>query len=125
MKLVAMPQMCAASVLYGLHFILAKTYPEYNHTFIRWYFADVLALVVCIPIFINSQIFFRIRKKCYVTLIDIIIYFLLFSLYFEIIMPIKLPNLTGDLFDIIAYALGGCILYFSQKKIIFRKGCIK
>jgi len=99
--------------------------PEYNFTFIRWYIADVLALIVCIPIFVNAQIIFRVRKKEYITIIDIIIYFILFSIYFEIIGPKYLKNLTGDVFDIITYGIGGLILYFSQpiiiKKIKYRR----
>ena len=114
MKFIAIPQLLVASLLYWIHYFFRIMVPEYNFTFIRWYIVDVLALIVCIPIFVNAQIIFRVRKKEYLTIIDIIVYFLLFSMYFEIIGPKYLKNLTGDVFDIIAYGIGGLILYFSQ-----------
>jgi hypothetical protein len=114
-QLVAIPQFCIGMVLYSIHYILVRLVPEYNLTVIRCYAADVLALIVCIPIFVNSQIFFKVRKRYYITKFDVIAYFILFSLYFEIIMPNYLSNLTGDKFDILAYAIGGSTLYFSQR----------
>ena len=114
MKLIAIPQMLVASLFYCIHYCLRIFIVEYNYTIIRCHIADFLALIVCIPIFVNSQILFRIRKKEYITIIDIIIYFIIFSLYFEIIGPKYINNFTGDVFDIIAYGIGGLILYVSQ-----------
>jgi hypothetical protein len=113
-QIVALPQFIIGTVLYSIHFLLKSFIPEYNFSLIRYYTADVLALIVCVPIFINSQIFFRVRKKKYITKLDIILYLILFSLYFEIIMPQYFERFTGDVFDIIAYGIGGIILYFSQ-----------
>jgi hypothetical protein len=115
MQLVALPQFIIGLILYSIHFILVRLVPEYNFTIIRCYAADILVLIVCIPIFINSQIFFRIRKKKYITKLDVFVYFILFSLYFEIVMPNYFTKFTSDLFDIIAYGLGGTMLYFSQE----------
>jgi len=117
MKFIAIPQMLVAFLFYSIHFCLSRNLPQYNFTFIRWYIADVLALIFCIPLFVNSQVIFRIRNKKYITIIDIAVYFIIFSLYFEIIMPKIWKHLTADMFDIVAYAIGGIILYFSQPTI--------
>ena len=116
--------MLVASGFYWIHYIFRITIPAYNFTMIRWHIASVLALIVCIPIFVNSQIVFRIRKRKYITIIDIILYFLIFTLYFEIIGPKYISNFTGDIIDIIGLGVGGFILYFSQpiirKRFMYR-----
>ena len=117
MKFIAIPQMIIALIFYCIHYLLRIFIIEYNFTIIRWHIASVLALIVCIPIFVNSQIIFRIRKTNYITIVDIIIYFILFSLYFEIIGPKYIKNFTGDIIDIVGYGIGGIILYFSQSII--------
>jgi hypothetical protein len=114
-KFIAIPQMCLGIFLYTIHYSLRELLPIYNKSPIRWYFGDFLALIVCIPIFVNAQIFFKIRKKYYITIVDVIMYFLLFTVYCEIIMPNYKKNMTGDPLDVIAYFFGGILLYFSQK----------
>jgi hypothetical protein len=110
-----MPQMCIGICLYIIHYTLRELLSAYNKTPMRWYFGDILALIVCIPIIINFQIIFKIRRKYYITLVDILIYFILFAFYFEIIGPIYKNNLTSDPVDIIAYLIGGILLYYSQE----------
>ena len=61
-EIIALPQFIIGIFLYAIHFILVRVYQPYNHTIFRNYFADVLALIVCIPIFVNSQRLFHIRK---------------------------------------------------------------
>lgn len=115
---ILLKQMFFAGMIYSVHKILCYAYPAYNHSFIRWYLADFLALIFCIPIFVNSQILFGIREKKDVHIVEVIAYAVLFSLYFEIIGPHFLPHFTADCGDIVAYFLGGFTLYFSQKFII-------
>ena len=114
-KFIAIPQFFTGLILYIIHFFL-RNIPQYNFTTIRWYIGDVFVLIVCIPIIVNSQILFGIRKRLYITLFDVLLYWIIFSLYFEIIMPNYSENITGDVFDIIAYLIGGLILLFSQKE---------
>lgn len=113
-RFVALPQMTVASFLYLLHRFCFYKYDFYKHCIFRFYFGDFLALIVCVPIFVNSQILFKIRKPVKIKKIEVFLYALLFSLYFEIIGPIFLKNFTSDIFDCVAYFAGGMVLYFSQ-----------
>jgi hypothetical protein len=113
-QIVALPQFMIGSLIYLIHYTLRVFLPIYNSTLIRFYLGDILALIVCIPIFVNSQIWFKVRKCNYIMIWDIIGYFLLFSMYCEIVMPHFIKTMTSDPFDILAYAIGGLILYFSQ-----------
>ena len=117
-KTVAVPQMVTASVFYAIHRLLRLFVYSYNFTLISYHFADFLALIVCVPLFINIQILLDIREKYYVTLYDIGIYFLLFSVFFEFFGPFVLKMGTHDLVDILCYALGGLVLFVSQKHIL-------
>ena len=89
---------------------------QYNYTLIRYYIADYVTLIVCIPLFINIQVIFNIRKVFFIKFYEIIIYFLLFSTYCEIIGPLISNKMTYDPIDFIFYILGGIVLYFSQKR---------
>lgn len=113
-KLIATRQMIIAAVLYCLHRYLCYNNVLYAVSIFRWYFADGLALIVCIPIFVNSQILFKVRGLHRITIIEVILYATLFSVYFEIIGPVFISQFTADIFDMVAYFSGGFILYFSQ-----------
>ena len=112
---IAFPQMLVGIMIYGVHYILRSTLPIYNFTIIRQYIADFLALIVCVPMFVNIQLFFNIRKKNYITFYEIIFYTLLFTVLYEFICPFLLKRMTYDPVDIVFYLLGGIVLYFSQK----------
>lgn len=111
---VAVFQMTVASCLYWLHRFLIVKSEFYSHCVFRFYIADFLALIVCVPIFVNSQILFQVRRPTCICLGEIIFYAILFSLYFEIIGPKFFMHFTSDVFDCLAYFAGGAILYFSQ-----------
>lgn len=111
---VAILQMTVASCIYWLHRFLIGKSEFYSHCVFRFYIADFLALIVCVPIFVNSQILFRIRRPTDINLDEIIFYAMLFSLYFEILGPKFFIHFTSDVFDCLAYFMGGAILYFSQ-----------
>lgn len=115
LQCILLEQMFFAGLMYSVHKVLCCVHSVYRHSFIRWYLADFLALIFCIPIFVNSQILFGIRKRKPVCVVEVIAYALLFSLYFEIIGPHFFPHFTSDFGDIVAYFLGGFVLYFSQK----------
>jgi len=113
-KFIAIPQMLIGIFLYGIHFLLKENFHQYNFTPFRWYFGDTLALIVSIPLFVNLQIIFMNRQYLFIGFNEIIFWWLLFSIYYEIIMPQKFEKITGDPIDVLAYAIGGCLLYFSQ-----------
>ena len=92
--------------------------PLYNISFFRGIIADFLAPIVCIPIFATSQNFFGLRKGNKIYFLEMILYCILFSVYFEIIGPKFIKTFTSDIFDVIAYFIGGVVLYFSQDEYI-------
>ena len=111
---ICLPQFIIASSLYWLHRFLIYVIPYYKFCFFRGIIADFLAPIVCIPIFATSQKFFGLRKGNKIYFIEIILYCVLFSVYFEIIGPKFIKTFTSDIFDVIAYFIGGVVLYFSQ-----------
>jgi hypothetical protein len=113
-SLIGKNSLISGSFLYLVHFNLSKLWAFYNTTVFRWYFGDYLALVVCIPLIINIQVYFGFRQKCCIKIIEIFIYFIIFSISFEIILPIILKKTTSDVIDIIAYAFGGMVLYLVE-----------
>jgi len=114
-RFIALPQMFTSIIIYIVHLLLRKIIFQYNFTLIRYYIADYLTLIVCIPLFVNIQVVFNIRKSLFIKVYEIIIYFILFSVYCEIIGPLISNKMTYDPIDFIFYLLGGIILYFSQK----------
>jgi uncharacterized protein YybS (DUF2232 family) len=113
--LAGIPQMVTGLLFYLIHFLLKKYVYGYNFTVIRNHFADYLTLIVCVPVFVHIQILFGRKRKKYITAFDIILYFLIFSIYGEIVLPKYRKNITGDYLDIIAYAVGGIVLYLSTR----------
>lgn len=121
MKYVALTEMFTGISLYVVHFVLKETSKAYNATILSGYFSDVLALIVCVPIFINIQILFQTRKVHKVHFWEIGLYWAIFSLTYEYIYPKIWDNCTADLYDIVAYALGGIILGALQIMRDFKK----
>jgi len=114
-KIAAFPQMAAGIVFYSIHRVLRICVFSYNFTLISYHIADFLALIVCVPLFVNIQILLKIRDTYYITLTDILVYFLWFTVIFEFFGPFVLKMGTHDPIDIVCYALGGLVLYVSQK----------
>ena len=106
--------MLTGSLLYLLHFFLKMNGKGYNSTLFRYYFSDVLALIVCVPLFANLQVLFRVRKNFNIMGKEIVLYFLIFSIVYEGISPQIYYKATGDWLDVLAYALGGLILWVIQ-----------
>jgi hypothetical protein len=50
----------------------------YNYTPFRWYFADILALIVSVPFFVNLQIVFMRRRYYYIKFIEIAFWIVFF-----------------------------------------------
>ena len=115
---ICLPQFIIASCLYWTHRAFITWMPFYNASFFRGIIADFLAPIVCIPIFATSQKFLGLRKGNKIYFIEIILYCVLFSVYFEITGPKFIKTFTSDIFDVIAYFIGGVVLYFSQDEYI-------
>jgi len=111
---IALPQMFTGLIFYFIHIILRNIILSYNFTLIRQYIADYLTLIFCIPLFVNIQVIFNIRKRFYITFYEIVLYFLIISIFCEIIGPMYSKHMTSDPIDLILYLIGGIVLYFSQ-----------
>ena len=114
-KYVALYQMYIGLIPYLLHYFLKSYFGDYQTTYMRNYFGDFLALIVCVPLFVNIEIMFGVRKSKKIKLSEIVFFFCVFSILYEIICPYFLNRMTSDVFDVLSYALGGIVLYFSQK----------
>jgi hypothetical protein len=106
-------QLVIGVVLFYIHHFLSKYSSSYPKTPFRWYIGDLLSLIVCVPIFVNIQIALKIRTNKTNATGDIIFYTILFSIYYEIILPKKSNLFTGDIIDIACYFVSGMILYLS------------
>lgn len=91
-----------------------KLHPSYNYLWIRWYAGDFLALIVCAPLFTNFQIILKVRTDPFIKLWEIGVYWLLFSVVFEVFSPLVFKRGYADIWDVVAYGAGGLLLYFSQ-----------
>lgn len=107
-------QCLLGSFFYWMHRFFIYISTAYRHSFFRGFFPDYLALIVCIPIFATTQKWFSLRKKNKVYFVEIILYWGLFSIYFEIIGPKYVTSFTSDYLDVVAYLLGGLTLYLSN-----------
>ena len=113
-KYIALCPMLIGMLLYLVHFLLKNYSKEYQMTHIRNYFGDFLALIVCVPLFVNIQIIFKVRNSTKIKLSEIAFFFCIFSVLYEFICPYFLNRMTADIMDVLFYALGGIVLYFSQ-----------
>ena len=106
--------MFIGTMLYSGHYFLKTYSKDYQTTFVRNHFGDFLALIVCVPLFVNIQIMFKVRESVKIRLSEIIFFFCIFSVLYEFICPYFLNRMTADIIDVLSYALGGIVLYFSQ-----------
>jgi len=114
-KYVALYQMFLGMMLYSVHYFLKNYSIDYQKTNIRNYLGNFLALIVCVPLFVNIQIMFKVRKSKKIKFSEIAFFFCVFSVLYEVICPYFLNRMTADIVDVLFYALGGIVLYFSQK----------
>jgi len=114
MKYIAVPEMLTGMSTYAIHYLLRWISATYNSTLFRGYIADVLALIVCVPLFANIQVFFKVRRLPQIRFVEIVLYFCVYSILYEGVAPMISDHATADWFDILAYALGGMILWIIQ-----------
>lgn len=73
-----------------------------------------MALIVCVPLFTNFQMLLRVRETTFIRFWEVALYWFLFSLVFEVFSPLVLKRGFADVWDVVAYAIGGVLLYVSQ-----------
>lgn len=115
---ICLPQFDIGLGIYCIHYALRLFYPPYQGTFARGFIGDLVCLMVVIPFMANASLILGVRKRLYITMKEVIAYWLLFSIVFEYISPQYLNRGQGTFVDVVAYFLGGLILYFSQPFII-------
>jgi hypothetical protein len=98
-------------------FIKALKFTVGIHSGIDGYATDLL----CLPLVLGCSILLlrTVFRNRYLILspAKIVLAFIAFSLIFELVLPAKSTVYVADIWDVVAYALGGLIFYFLQKKI--------
>ena len=108
--------MIAALVAYGLLRTLSVVFPELASSPLRSYGADILAPLVLIPLFAWLQVLWRLRSPHQpIGVREIVLYVASFSLIYELILPSFLPRLVSDPRDVVAYGLGGFVLWLALR----------
>lgn len=114
MKYIAVPEMLTGMSIYAIHYLLRWISASYNSTLFRGYIADILALIVCVPLFANIQVFFKVRRFPQIRFVEIVLYLCIFSILYEGVAPMIADRATADWLDVFAYASGGMILWTIQ-----------
>ena len=98
-------------VCYSLGKVICYLYPELNLTMFRFYFGDVLAPMVIVPIgaFLQRVIYRRVNLSEF-SVAEVLIYWMVMSAFFEVVAPRVFSKMTSDPFDVIAYAIGSILL---------------
>jgi len=116
MRIICSKQFCIGAFVYSIHFYLSRFTDWYPHTLLRMYLGDLLALIVLVPLFVFFQTLLGIQRKPYISFKEIVFYFLLISVVFELISPFWIHKGTSDILDIFCYAISGLLLFVSQLK---------
>jgi hypothetical protein len=104
-------------------FLLYKVFEQtdYQISFLSNYLEDIIA----IPIILKSSLLIinNIHSKFHsfqISRIDIVIFVLVFSMYFEFYLPKVDSRFTADLMDVVCYTLGGIIFarFMNQPMVI-------
>lgn len=112
MKTLLHPVFWGASSLFILHQILEKHY-QIAIPFADNYLDDFLAMPIILTIFWTEQRVLWKRFQHPLTIFQIIVFTLAFSIFFEEILPNYNVNYTKDYWDYLAYGLGSLCFYFT------------
>jgi hypothetical protein len=116
LNLIAPTAIVIGGTLYLVHRVLIAFELAYHGWWIRGYVGDVLALVVCVPLFLSIQSIAGLRLPSHsIKLIDIVLFWFIFSVFFEMVAPMFWIHQTADAWDVVAYALGGAILWILSR----------
>lgn len=101
--------------IYLLNRLVLRPYvPLKTTTFFAWYLNDVLCIPFCLPpvLYLYRRLGLR-RRDAFPTRLEIIVHFLVWSIFFEWIAPVYLhsifPMAVSDPWDVVAYAVGAAI----------------
>ena len=118
MKTILHPLLLIAVTLYLLKILLFKM--GIHIQLVQNYLGDLL----CMPVVLTCTLWFQrhitTRNPDYqFTIYHVLVAVALYSVLFEWILPNQSPKYTADLWDVVAYSLGGIIFYFgiNGKKI--------
>ena len=118
------PKILIISLISYLLNRLCLSHGVYSHNLFKSYLGDFLALPIFIPVAATIQsVFGQRRNQAAPCLTEILIYWVVFSLFFEIVAPQLWSHATGDSIDVIAYLLGGVCLWFLEGKQIWNQDC--
>jgi hypothetical protein len=97
--------------LYLLNLLYLKG-AYHNNVFVTSYFNDILLTPILLPIIIIIEILFKQRYwEVKPTMSEILFWVVVFSVFFEIIIPKFNPRSTGDYMDTLCYLAGGLLFW--------------
>lgn len=111
-----------SAAIYG--FIKALKFTVGIPDLIDSYATDLLCLPLVLSCALVAIRFLFRDQKIVLSIGMIIVAFVAFSVLFEWILPSESVIYTADLWDVVAYGLGGICFYFLQKKIPTHTGSL-
>lgn len=81
------------------------------------YLDDFLSMPFILSLFLVEQHFWK-RRTSNLTILEIVIFTIVFAVFFEEIMPQLNAYYTKDYWDYLAYGLGSLVFYFGINKKI-------
>lgn len=80
-----------------------------------FYLNDFLTIPIVSTICLHGVWLLKKNKAIRLNGFTILSLVLIYSFYFEYYLPHKSHRYTGDLWDVVCYAIGGLVFYFLQK----------
>ncbi len=112
------PLFLSSLVLYLLNKLSFLSFIKLRYNFTTFYLNDLLLIPVLLPaiLFLSKSLYFRTNNDP-PKLIEIVVPLLIWSLAFEFIGPNFFYKGTSDLFDVIAYSVGGFISWLIWNRV--------
>lgn len=102
-----------SSVFLSLAYLVLDRIGIMFPAFIRFYFMDLLCMpVICGIILLLLRLF---KKFFHLTKSHLVSLTVMYSIYFEVIMPPVSERYTADVWDVVMYAIGAFLFYQVQK----------
>lgn len=86
------------------------------HVWITSYLKDILCIPIIATICLHVIWLIRGNKKNRLSVFTIICLVIMYSIYFEYLLPKNSDFYIADIYDVFCYALGGIVFYILQRK---------
>ncbi len=96
-------------------FLISKKYGIIYPSLIQNYFSDLLALPLTLGLALWLLRIYTRNSSYKLSLLKVFVVFVYFSVVFEWYLPQKSNIYTSDIWDVMAYFLGGFLYWFAQE----------